>query len=354
MSQITYKKLDDGREILVINEKHFENEDSNLFSLPKDVISNVPMADFPVGLSFNYYEIKSEHPGCHCIEQDGVFTNVSKGKVVFYFNELRRGKFWREDYSLVSYHRAIEQALKIVSVFDAKLSFKELEDSGDDYLYLKFNIEISSQGTVQDCITKILEIRKLIEEEALRIVKGISFDESNLRDEKLFTLNVVMPILRAMGMVQIQYNHGVREYGKDITFSEQSKWGTLRHYGVQVKAGDVSGGASGAIDGLASQLNDAFSMSYIAVSGAEKRYVHDMIIAISGRFTKNAKEKILEKVHSSLHGRRNVLFFSIDEWKTLADRHVRLIEDTQTVSSVILSSILKALDRLEEGTGRAC
>ena len=36
-----------------------------------------------------------------------------------------------------------------------------------------------------------------------------------LEDEKRFTLEVILPLLRNMEFIDIKYNHGVREYGKD-------------------------------------------------------------------------------------------------------------------------------------------
>ena len=39
-----------------------------------------------------------------------------------------------------------------------------------------------------------------------------------------------------------------KEYGKDIMFSEQMSFGSYRHYGVQAKAGDISGEASAQVD----------------------------------------------------------------------------------------------------------
>ena len=44
-----------------------------------------------------------------------------------------------------------------------------------------------------------------------------------------------------MGFIDVKYNHSKGEFGKDVTFSEINKFGVRRNYGVQVKAGDLSG-----------------------------------------------------------------------------------------------------------------
>ena len=66
-----------------------------------------------------------------------------------------------------------------------------------------------------------------------------------------------------MGFTDVKYNHSKREFGKDLTFSEMNKFGVRRNYGVQVKAGDLSGEAGSEIDKIIAQIEDAFSMPYI-------------------------------------------------------------------------------------------
>jgi hypothetical protein len=51
--------------------------------------------------------------------------------------------------------------------------------------------------------------------------------------------------------------HGVREYGKDFTFSELSLFSPLHHYGLQTKAEDISGEVNSAIDDIIGQAKDA-------------------------------------------------------------------------------------------------
>jgi hypothetical protein len=57
---------------------------------------------------------------------------------------------------------------------------------------------------------------------------------------------LVYPLLRRMGFLLVRYTHGKKEYGKDFTFSENTPFGTHRHYGLQAKAGNISGGVNAA------------------------------------------------------------------------------------------------------------
>jgi len=64
-----------------------------------------------------------------------------------------------------------------------------------------------------------------------------------------------------MDFLEVHYNHGKREYGKDFTFSEKCPFGGFRNYGLQAKAGNMSGQVNSETDMILGQLEDAFSVS---------------------------------------------------------------------------------------------
>ena len=110
-----------------------------------------------------------------------------------------------------------------------------------------------------------------------------------------------------------------KEYGKDVTFSEQTSFGSYRHYGVQAKAGDLLGEASAQVDDILGQLSDAFSMPYWELGSKEARYISTFIIVISGHFTENAREKIAEKVPKGVLG--SVYFLDWEAIQELVARY---------------------------------
>jgi hypothetical protein len=122
-----------------------------------------------------------------------------------------------------------------------------------------------------------------------------------------------------MGFLFVRYTHGKREYGKDFTFSELTPFGNYRHYGLQAKAGDVSGGVNAAIDELLGQIADAFAMPYYELGSKDPRFISTFIIAISGRFTENAREKIVEKMPKGVIG--SVYFLDRERITELVERH---------------------------------
>ena len=126
--------------------------------------------------------------------------------------------------------------------------------------------------------------------------------DEDATNEDSFCRELLQPLLRRRGFVFVRYTHGKREYGKDFTFSEVTPFGDYRHYGLQAKAGDVKGGVNAVIDGRLGQIADAFSMPYYELGLKEPRYISTLIIAVSGRFTDNAREKIVEKMPKGVIG----------------------------------------------------
>ena len=144
-----------------------------------------------------------------------------------------------------------------------------------------------------------------------------SIDKQALRSEEVFSLCVLLPLFRNMGYESVHYNHGQREFGKDIIFSEHDKLGGTRNFGVQVKLGDVSGEANSEIDKLIGQANDAFKMTYLDIYSKKRKKITDLIIVISGKFKGNAPQKICEKVHN-----KNIYFIDIDKIQELIEKYL--------------------------------
>jgi hypothetical protein len=113
----------------------------------------------------------------------------------------------------------------------------------------------------------------------------------------------------------------MEEYGKDYTFSELTLFGDLRHYGLQAKAGNMSGGVNSQIDEIIGQIEDAFNMPYYEIGSKDERYISAFIVAISGRYTDNAKDKIIQKIKKGLIG--SVYFFDRDKILELVEKYWR-------------------------------
>jgi hypothetical protein len=197
------------------------------------------------------------------------------------------------------------------------IEFTEIDDDGA-HIFFRFDIFLREDISIDKALRRFKQIVEEIEGHTERILEGEEVSSEILNDEKKFAIELLLPLFRNMGFVDVKYNHGKREFGKDVTFSEIDKFGVRRNYGVQAKAGDLSGEAGAEIDQIIAQIEDAFSMSYINTTSREKRYISDLIVAITGRFTDNAKDKIIEKVN-----RRNLYFLDTDKIQELLTQYMK-------------------------------
>lgn len=234
----------------------------------------------------------------------------------FIENQIYR-KYWYHKFGASQYVNAMKKAIEIRKESDKDAEFLEIEDDGA-HIFLRYNIFFFQDMPIDQAYQRCQEIVQEIQGHTERILEGEEISGEILNDEVKFTIEVLLPLFRNMRFFDVKYNHGKREFGKDVTFSEIDKFGVRRNYGVQVKAGDLSGEAGSEIDKIIGQIGDAFSMSYIDTTSREKRYISDLIIAISGRFTDNAKDKIIEKVNQ-----RNIHFFDIDKVQELLALHMK-------------------------------
>jgi hypothetical protein len=226
-------------------------------------------------------------------------------------------KYWYHKFGASQYFAAMRKAIKARKKSAGDVRFVELEDDGARLLF-RYEIFLRLNMPVEKAFRRFREIVQEIQDHTERVLNRAEIPSEALQDEKRYANEVLLPLYRSMGFTDVRYSHGEREFGKDITFSELDRFGVLRNYGVQVKIGDVSGEAASEIDKIVGQVDDAFSMPYIDTTSREKRYISDLIIAVSGRFTENAKEKMVEKAK-----RRNILFLDIDKTQELLTRYMK-------------------------------
>ncbi|NVM03975.1 MAG: hypothetical protein HWN67_16710 [Candidatus Helarchaeota archaeon] len=228
-------------------------------------------------------------------------------------------KYWEGRWGLATFLDAIRKQAEYID--DIDVGSIELEDDWKR-LSLLFSIE-PSQNLTECIFSSAKQINSLIKEAEVAL-SGMSWKKEFETNEPLFCTEVLAPLLRRMGFISVRYRHGTKEYGKDFTFSELTPFGQLRHYGLQAKTGNVSGEVNSEIDEILGQMEDAFSMPYYEVGSKEPRYISVFIIAISGRYTENAKEKIVEKMPKGVIG--SVYFLDREAIIELIERYWLLKE----------------------------
>lgn len=131
----------------------------------------------------------------------------------------------------------------------------------------------------------------------------LSEDEEKVKDlvqlnEKDFTLQYVMPALERRGFMNVRYEHGVSEYGRDVTYQFIDNFNFLHYGAAQIKAGNISGKANGQLSTIIDQIKLAFEMPYIDMALQNKVFISQVVVICSGTYTNNAKEIIIEKLKS--------------------------------------------------------
>ncbi len=223
-------------------------------------------------------------------------------------------KYWEGHWGL----KTLLEAIKKQTAFEEDISVTDSE-LDDHYKTITLSFTVLPQEIINDFIEQAVQkINRLILAAEISL-GGITWKKEYETNEALFCLEVLLPLLRRMKFNSVRYSHGTKEYGKDFTFSELAPFGDLRHYGLQAKAGNISGSVNSDIDEIIGQIEDAFSMPYFEVGSKDPRFISVFIIAISGRFTENAKDKIVYKMPKGIIG--SVYFLDKEKITELIERY---------------------------------
>jgi hypothetical protein len=222
--------------------------------------------------------------------------------------------FWKEKYSAKLY---FDLLLEKVNLIEGLQVGKEFTFVDDEKTYsLSFKVEVEEQNSIKkgfDSLYKKLEnLHKISSSE----IRGFKWKIEYEKDESYFSQDLLLPLFRKLGFKDVHYNHGRKEYGKDFVFSEVNKFGFEVYYGVQVKKGNMKGSVNSQIDEIIGQIEDAFSIPFYTLNSKEPKFISTFIVAISGRYSENAKEKIIRKI-SNRYGKIRGSIFFLDKEKLI-------------------------------------
>ena len=307
---------DDLIEQILINGEEIDSEDGETYHVPKGLLKGIRFSEMPEDVSFEI---------CDKIKEGIIIVNtlpftiskISDSKAYVYFEDSGRREYWEGDVGFRLYMETKRDIIKEREKEVGDLMFESYEDDGD-YIFLTSSAEIES-STFEGIITSAEQLIQEIEG-AVELTIGSPFkDVKDTQDEKDFALSVVIPLLRKLGFSNVRYNHGRREFGKDIIFSRKTEFDDFEFWGAQVKYGDISGGANSEIDLIISQIDDAFKVPFYSVYTRRKERISKLLIVISGRYTENAIEKICEKIESYAI-KNNVVFIDGEKINTIVEK----------------------------------
>ena len=275
-------------------------------------LDGVPCSEVPDGVWFQVHHERGF--GTYLFHEAGIARSGSGPAAEFICHHPN--KYWEGRYGLATLLAAIIGQVEFedgVSVVESELE--------DDWKRLVLRCRLPDDTYVPEAVAAASGRMNDIIRNANQALAGLTWLEDYEKRERRFCLEVLAPLLRRMGFSSVRYTQGNREFGRDFTFSEPTRFGDLRHFGLQAKAGNVRGNVQGDVDELLGQVDDAFKMPYHDVSSGEQRYISVFIIAISGKFTDQAKEKIIHKLPRGLVG--SVYFLDRERIMELAEKFWR-------------------------------
>lgn len=316
---IEYIGEEDYFEEIIIDGQKFEAEDENAFTVPKSLLRGVRLEEINPSITINV---------CEKVEDEIIFItsipysirNLDNTNAEILFEDSGRRKFWDGQVGFKPY---METKRDIILERQQELEDVHLDsyDDDGDYIFINYSITVEAE-TLGLLIQQAEQIIKEIEG-AAELTLGSPFKEvCDAENEADFAISILVPLLRKMGFSDVRYNHGKKEYGKDIIFSRRTEFDEYEYWGVQVKFRDVSGGVNSDIDTLVGQAEDAFKMPFYDVYTRSRQRISKLLIAISGKFTENAVEKICEKIESHPL-KNNIVFVDGEKIKTLAEKFRR-------------------------------
>ena len=301
---------------IYINGEELDTDDGETYHVPKGLLKGVRLSEMPEGVDFEICTKITEG----VIEYSGTpykISRISDNKAYVYFEDSGRRKYWDGEVGFKLYMETKRDIVKEREKEVGDLKFQSYDDDGD-YIFLTFSVETES-STFEEIITFAEQLIQEIEGAAELTIGSPFKDVKDSRDERDFSLSVVIPLLRKLGFSNVRYNHGRREFGKDITFARKTEFDDYEFWGAQVKYGDISGGANSDIDLIISQIDDAFKVPFYNVYTRRKESISKLLVVISGRYTENAIEKICEKIERRAI-RNNIVFIDGEKIETIAER----------------------------------
>jgi hypothetical protein len=295
---------DDEILAITINGEAVDSQDGESWTVPKALLHNIPLNQLPLGVDFDI---------CSSIQESVIMidtipmtlTRTGEGQAMVGFDDSGTRKYWDGAVGFKPYMEAKKAVVETRAKEIGDVIFESYEDDGA-WISLRY----SAQFNVDACRTAIELAEQLvgeIEGAADMALGATPLRLSDAADEKEFTLTLVLPLLRRLGFCNVRYNHGRREYGKDVVFARRTEFDDLEHWAAQIKVGDIHGGVNATIDGILGQIDDAFKMPFYDIYTRQRQRISKLAIITSGHFTENATEKICDKIES--HAIRNNLVF---------------------------------------------
>jgi len=311
------KVIEEHSEIvdIEVDGEKLHSDDGELWFIPKNLTHDIAISDLPENVDFQPCRF-CEDSFVHLDSIPLRIRRIAPDKVRVCFEDFGTRKYWDGKIGFKRYMEAKKAVVDDRQRQVGDVTFDNYDDDGA-WIWLTYMSEIEADS-LQIAIELAEQLVDEIEGATELQFGGEIFAPESVSNEKEFTLHIVLPILRKLGFINVRYNHGKREFGKDILFARHSEFHDLEHWGAQVKFGDISGEAGSELNTLIGQVDDAFKMPFYDLYTRQQQSICKLVIVASGKFTENAIEKVCEKIESRAI-RNNLIFVDGQRLETLAE-----------------------------------
>lgn len=230
-----------------------------------------------------------------------------------FYNTFHPIKNWSYEYFINEFMIVCEEG-EYKGVF-------EIPKDGDNQFFIDiyFTLGFTDRNLIKYAVEITIKVLNSLIEKTILKINGFTWESEYEKNEDLFCKEVLSPLLAKIGFTNVEYIGGIDEYGRDFIFNDSDKLGNKINFGLQAKKGDISGNANSKLNDIINQIDDAFKMPYKELGKTENQYLHYLIIATSGNYSRQAKEKIINKV--SPEYRRYVEFWDKTKILSLINQH---------------------------------
>lgn len=150
--------------------------------------------------------------------------------------------------------------------------------------FISFLFEIEDEFNFYERVYKYChDFCVAVEKQVEGKITGCCWNSEFETDEMLFCRMYLTPFFKRLPFEQVIFNHGNKEFGKDYVLVAKNIFEETEYYGVQAKAGNISGSAVSGITEICNQIQTAFRVPYQLTDG-RKVYISKMVVAISGKY----------------------------------------------------------------------
>jgi hypothetical protein len=210
-----------------VNGKEFYAEEEGRIEALKEKLKGFNISSIPHG--FFFCPVEGMDGTVRIINFDGEISSDKDKIGIASMNIHVYRKYWYHKFGATQYFSAMQKAVETRNKANKDVKFTEIEDDGA-HIFFRYDIFLLEDMPIDAAYQKFQEIVQEIEGHTERILEGEDISSEVLGDEPMFTLEILLPLFRNMQFVDVKYNHGKREFGKDITFSEIDKFGIRRKW----------------------------------------------------------------------------------------------------------------------------